>query len=170
MKILFSGHVDPEEVEDGDDAVEEEEDGSELFGDDFEGSEESDDHSFFEELEEDADVPKKRKRGRPRKNAKNRSSDSFDDDSKKWVSEHIFSCYKCSEECRGYKSAVDHMASQHDGGLAEDGSRQHFCAVCPKVFGRRDHLKRHMYGHVENKTPKQRGRRPKEIEDEVRNL
>ena len=76
-------------------------------------------------------------------------------------------CYKCSEDCQGYKSAVDHMVSEHDGVLAEDGSKQHLCALCPKVFGRRDHLKRHMYGHVENKAPKQRGRRPKEIEDEV---
>ena len=59
------------------------------------------------------------------------------------------------------------MVAEHDRGLAEDGSKQHLCPLCPKVFGRRDHLKRHMYGHVENKAPKQRGRRPKEIDDEV---
>ena len=62
------------------------------------------------------------------------------------------------------------MAAEHNSGLAEDGSRQHLCAACPKVFGRRDHLKRHMGGHVENKAPKQRGRRPKDIEDEVQSI
>ena len=72
-------------------------------------------------------------------------------------------CHLCSAECRGYKLAVDHMTSKHS-----DGNDRHFlCIACSKVFGRRDHLKRHLSGHVENKAPRQRGRRPKELEDEV---
>jgi hypothetical protein len=47
-------------------------------------------------------------------------------------------------------------------------NQQHLCIACPKVFRRRDHLKRHMSGHVETKPSKVRGRKPKELEDEVR--
>ena len=86
-RLLVAGHFDAEEDEDVDD-----EEGSDV-GDDFEedASDESEDSvdEFDENDFDDFETPKKRRRGRPRK-SKNRSSDSFDDETKKWVSEHIF--------------------------------------------------------------------------------
>ena len=75
-----------------DDEGSDEEEGSEV-ADDYdedvsdEDSEYSDDDDY--EYDENDESPKKRKRG-PTRQAKKRSSDSFDEDRKKWETDFVF--------------------------------------------------------------------------------
>ena len=76
-----------------DDEVSDDEEGSEV-ADDYdedvsdEDSEYSDDDDY--EYDENDESPKKRKRGPTTRQAKKRSSDSFDEDRKKWETEFVF--------------------------------------------------------------------------------
>jgi hypothetical protein len=65
---------------------------------------------------------------------------------KDWSTETVFSCYLCQEECDGFGESVTHMRQRHPEVLR--GDKTAHCVVCDKVFARRDHLKNHVWRHV----------------------
>ena len=58
----------------------------------------------------------------------------------------IFS-YLCGVEVDGFRDGVKHVRHAHPETLIEDKACP--CIICPKRFGRMDHLKNHVYAHGE---------------------
>ena len=46
----------------------------------------------------------------------------------------------------GFHPSVEHMKEDHPE--TSEGDRVHCCIFCSKAFGRKDHLKNHVYSHV----------------------
>ena len=46
----------------------------------------------------------------------------------------------------GFHPSVEHMKEDHPETM--EGDRVHCCIFCSKSFGRKDHLKNHVYSHV----------------------
>ena len=46
----------------------------------------------------------------------------------------------------GFHPSVEHMREDHPE--TSEGDRIHCCIFCSKAFGRKDHLKNHVYSHV----------------------
>ena len=46
----------------------------------------------------------------------------------------------------GFHPSVEHMREDHPE--TSEGERVHCCIFCSKAFGRKDHLKNHVYSHV----------------------
>ena len=46
----------------------------------------------------------------------------------------------------GFHPSVEHMRDDHPE--VSEGDRVHCCIFCSKPFGRKDHLKNHVYSHV----------------------
>ena len=46
----------------------------------------------------------------------------------------------------GFHPSVEHMREDHPE--TSEGDRVHCCIFCSKSFGRKDHLKNHVYSHV----------------------
>ena len=65
---------------------------------------------------------------------------------KDWSTDTVFSCYICFAECEGFADSVTHIREDHPEVL--EGEKTAHCIVCPKVFARRDHLKNHLWRHV----------------------
>ncbi len=65
---------------------------------------------------------------------------------KDWSTETVFSCYICFAECDGFGVSVTHIRQNHPDVIENDKTAH--CIVCPKNFARRDHLKNHLWRHV----------------------
>ena len=62
---------------------------------------------------------------------------------------HVFGiveCYPTLQSIRGFLSTVDHLDQAHPEGFPEGSGSG--CILCGKAFGRRDHLKNHLFYHV----------------------
>ena len=57
----------------------------------------------------------------------------------------------CSVEIDGFREGVKHVRQNHPETLFEDKACP--CIVCPKRFARMDHLKNHVYSHVNRIRP-----------------
>lgn len=68
-----------------------------------------------------------------------------------WSTQTVFSCYLCGTECDGFRSSVGHIRQVHADSLVEDKAAP--CIVCPKLFARMDHLKNHVWSHVNKVKP-----------------
>ena len=91
----------------------------------------------------------------------------------------FFNCYLCGSETDGFRQSVEHIRIEHSETLTRDKNAP--CIVCPKLFGRMDHLKKHVWSHVNrlfpgvpphfllNHDPKKLGKKP-EPEPELQNL
>ena len=51
----------------------------------------------------------------------------------------------------GFHPSVEHMREDHPE--TSEGDRVHCCIFCSKPFGRKDHLKNHVYSHVKAMSP-----------------
>ena len=51
----------------------------------------------------------------------------------------------------GFHPSVEHMREDHPE--TSEGDRSHCCIFCSKAFGRKDHLKNHVYSHVKAMPP-----------------
>ncbi len=67
-----------------------------------------------------------------------------------WTTHVVFTCYICNREISGFRESLAHMRDEHPEPM---GSNETKCIVCPKVFGRRDHLKKHIFRHVKQVHP-----------------
>ena len=118
--------------------------------------------TFFKFLEEEVSeeeeyIPKRsapKKRGRPRKKPKSEFEDDPDfkkevPDHTDWVYSHVFACFECSEQVTGFQGALEHVSEKHQDSEQDlDGKPSYPCIVCPSSFGRKEHMKRHLYTHV----------------------
>lgn len=68
-----------------------------------------------------------------------------------WSSQTCLNCYICGDETDGFRQSVDHMRAQHPDSLTRDKNAP--CIVCPKLFARMDHLKKHVWSHVNRVYP-----------------
>ena len=68
-----------------------------------------------------------------------------------WSSQTFLNCYLCGIETDGFRQGVDHIRSQHPDALSRDKNAP--CIVCPKLFARMDHLKKHVWSHVNRVYP-----------------
>ena len=50
-----------------------------------------------------------------------------------------------------FRHGVEHIRSDHPETLTRDKNAP--CIVCPKLFGRMDHLKKHVWSHVNRVNP-----------------
>ena len=75
----------------------------------------------------------------------------FFPDGQDWSSQTCLTCYICGTETDGFRQSVDHMRAQHPDSLSRDKNAP--CIVCPKLFARMDHLKKHVWSHVNRVYP-----------------
>lgn len=68
-----------------------------------------------------------------------------------WSSNVLLKCHYCGLETDGFRQGVDHVRDQHWETLTRDKNSP--CVVCPKLFGRMDHLKKHVWSHVNRVFP-----------------
>ena len=68
-----------------------------------------------------------------------------------WSTQTFFTCYLCQVEIDGFRESVKHIRVTHPESLYEDKACP--CIVCPKRFARMDHLKNHLYSHVNRIRP-----------------
>ena len=57
----------------------------------------------------------------------------------------------CNMEIDGFREGVKHVRQNHPDTLFEDKACP--CVICPKRFARMDHLKNHVYSHVNRIRP-----------------
>ena len=60
---------------------------------------------------------------------------------------HCFRCHVCQHTCRGFINSVTHMTT-HDETPFVPNKSPVTCVLCGKAFGRRDHLKNHLFYHI----------------------
>ncbi len=115
---------------------------------DRDGEEEEDYESDDEEDSEESDYNGEEKRsrlGKKKKSGQKKSRKKPD----YWDAEIEFVCHDCGAKTVGFAEAVDHMREVHP---ADPDSPQQFeCILCGRQFGRRDHLKRHVKGHMDGR-------------------
>jgi hypothetical protein len=68
-----------------------------------------------------------------------------------WSSQTYFNCFICGTETDGFRASVDHIRTAHAETLTRD--KNCACIVCPKLFARMDHLKKHVWSHVNRVSP-----------------
>ena len=68
-----------------------------------------------------------------------------------WSSQTVFNCFLCGCETEGFRSSVDHLRQVHPETITRDKNAP--CIVCPKLFARMDHLKKHVWSHVNRVFP-----------------
>ena len=68
-----------------------------------------------------------------------------------WSSQTFFNCYICGVETDGFRNSVNHIRSVHPEHMTRDKNAP--CIVCPKLFARMDHLKKHVWSHVNKVSP-----------------
>ena len=74
-----------------------------------------------------------------------RDGDGGSDDFE-WSRDTAFRCHACGLSIDGFSASVSHMTEEHYH--LSDGDRCAICVLCGKAFGRRDHLKNHVWSHV----------------------
>ena len=63
----------------------------------------------------------------------------------------FFYSYLCGVETDGFRNSVNHVRQVHPQALTRDKNAP--CIVCPKLFARMDHLKKHVWSHVNKISP-----------------
>ena len=64
---------------------------------------------------------------------------------------NFFYSYLCGVETDGFRNSVNHVRQVHPQALTRDKNAP--CIVCPKLFARMDHLKKHVWSHVNKISP-----------------
>ena len=67
-----------------------------------------------------------------------------------WSSRAILTCRVCEKKCDGFHMAASHMKHIHP---VLDNEQDTACPICPKTFRKIDHLKNHVWRHVNRVFP-----------------
>ena len=70
-----------------------------------------------------------------------------------WVINHNFKCAKCDESVQGFQPALDHMLEKHEKKEGQNdnlGRPSYPCILCSMTFGRRELVKKHLQGHIQD--------------------
>jgi uncharacterized Zn-finger protein len=71
-----------------------------------------------------------------------------------WSSRNLFTCRICEKKCDGFHMAVSHMKHIHfSAENTEEQQINNSCPLCPKTFRKIDHLKNHVWRHVNRVLP-----------------